>query len=383
MGNGVRSLWTEPRAPDPPRRVWRDWVLVAALVAAAGVENLLRQDVPWRLVGVAEVVTLAFALLGRRAHPLAMVAVAFGVVIVVDIASIASPTGEQVGLDSMAFLLVLPYALFRWGSGREVVVGSSMILVALGVGIARDLTSVGDAIIGSFLLLVFPAVLGASVRFWTTARMRELDQVRLREREQLARELHDTVAHHVSAMVIRAQAGRVVAASQPDAAVDALKVIEAEGSRTLAEMRTMVGALREGEDADLAPQGGVSDIERLARSPEDGPRVEVHMSGDLDDLSPPVSAATYRIAQESVTNALRHARHAARIVVRVAGDVDYVRLTVHDDGEAVSALRATAGYGVVGMMERANLLGGTVEVGPAPDRGWVVDAVLPRVVSTG
>ena len=107
------------------------------------------------------------------------------------------------------------------------------------------------------------------------------------------------------------------------------------------------------------------------------------MSGDLDDLSPPVSAATYRIAQESVTNALRHARHAARIEVCVAGDADYVRLTVHDDGEAVSALRATAGYGVVGMMERATLLGGTVEVGPAPDRGWVVDAVLPRVVSTG
>ncbi len=110
--------------------------------------------------------------------------------------------------------------------------------------IAGDSPTSAEASIG-LVLLVFPAVLGASVRFWSTSRLRELDQVRLREREQLARELHDTVAHHVSAMVIRAQAGRVVAGSRPEAAVEALEIIEAEGSRTLAEMRSMVGALRE------------------------------------------------------------------------------------------------------------------------------------------
>ena len=382
MGNAVRSLWTEPRAPQPPSRVWRDWAVVTVLGLAAFVEISVRHDLPWRPVGVLEIVTLAFTLLWRRTHPLAMVVVAFGVSIAVDIASIAGHAGGPVSLYTMGFLLLLPYALFRWGSGREAAIGSAIFLVAYGVGLVRDHTNVADAIIG-FVILLFPLVLGASVRFWATSRLRELDQVRLREREQLARELHDTVAHHVSAMVIRAQAGRVVAESRPGAAVEALEIIEAEGSRTLAEMRTMVGALRERHDADLAPQGGVADIERLARTLGDEPRVEVHMSGDLDDLSPSVGAATYRIAQESITNAMRHARHATRIVVLVAGEEDCIRMTVRDDGDAVSTVRALDGYGVVGMTERATLLGGTLEVGPGADRGWVVDAVLPRVYSTG
>src|SRR5437899_3002239 len=259
MGNVVRSLWTEPRAPQPPVRVWRDWVLLAVLVSTAILENFLRPNLPWRAVAVLEIVTLAVALLWRRTRPLAMVAVAFGVVIVVDLASFAGHTGGSVGLYSMGFLLLLPYALFRWGSGREAVIGSAIVLVASGVGIVRDYTNVADTIVG-FVILLFPAVLGALVRFWSTSRLREIDQVRMREREQLARELHDTVAHHVSAMVIRAQAGRVVDESRSGAAVEALEIIEAEGSRTLAEMRTMVGALRERDAAELAPQSGIGEI---------------------------------------------------------------------------------------------------------------------------
>ncbi|MEI5579442.1 histidine kinase dimerization/phosphoacceptor domain-containing protein, partial [Streptomyces brasiliscabiei] len=84
------------------------------------------------------------------------------------------------------------------------------------------------------------------IRFRVNSRLREKERAKLREREQLARELHDTVAHYVSAIVIRAQAGRALAASRPDAAVDALAVIEEAASRTLAEMRTMVGVLRRG-----------------------------------------------------------------------------------------------------------------------------------------
>ena len=87
-----------------------------------------------------------------------------------------------------------------------------------------------------------------------------MDQVKVREREQLARELHDTVAHHVSAIAIQAQAGRTLAASQPGAALDALEVIEEVASRTLAEMCVMVGVLREGEEPDLAPLRGVAAI---------------------------------------------------------------------------------------------------------------------------
>ena len=122
----------------------------------------------------------------------------------------------------------------------------------------------------------------------------------------------------------------------------------------------------------------MTDLNQLADRVGDRPRVEVHLSGDLDDLGPSVGAAVYRIAQESITNAVRHARHATRISVSVAGDDDCVRLTVRDDGHASSTGRSSPGYGLVGMTERAMLLGGSFEAGPGPDRGWTVNAVLPR-----
>jgi signal transduction histidine kinase len=373
----VRSLRNEPRAAAPPVRVWRDWALVAVLVPTAVLEGILRTDVAWRPVALGLAVALVFPLLWRRTHPLAVVAVLFGAVIVLNLATLIDGPATSVGLYTMIYVLLVPYALLRWGSGREVMIGLSIIVVAGLLGIASDFNGFGEAAAG-FVFLMFPAVLGALVRFWTTSRTREIDQVRLREREQLARELHDTVAHHVSAMVIRAQAGRVVAPSDPGAALDALRVIEDEGSRTLAEIRIMVGALRDREDADLAPQNGIADIERLAGSLDDEPRVQVRLTGDLAALSPAVGAATYRIAQESVTNALRHARNATRIDVQVDGGDHAVRLTVRDDGEPVHASSVAPGYGVVGMTERAALLGGTLAAGPRPDHGWVVDAVLPR-----
>ena len=340
LTNAVRGLWAEPRAPNPPARVWRDWVLVAVLLPTAVLEGLLREDVVWgrsgghfaalaftvRPVALVMGVGVVCSLLWRRTHPLAAVAGAFGALIVADIASLMT-AGGPVGLYTMGCVLLLPYSLVRWGSGREIGIGLAIILVALVMGLVSDFTGVLDSVVGSMILL-FPATLGAAVRYWATSRMRELDQVRLREREQLARELHDTVAHHVSAIAIRAQAGRVVAAADPTAALDALAVIEEEASRTLAEMRIMVGGLRDNGSPVLVPQPGVADLERLARSVGDRPRVELKLSGDLDNLGSSIGTAIYRIAQESVTNAVRHARHATRIDVRVAGDPDCVRLTV-------------------------------------------------------
>ena len=374
----VRSLRNEPRAAAAPVRVWRDWALVAVLVATAVLEGILRTDVvPWRPVALVLAVALAFPLLWRRTHPLAVVAVLFGTIIALTLVELIDGPGQSVGLNTMIYVVLAPYALLRWGSGREVMIGLPVIVVAGVLGIASDFTNFGEAAAG-FVFLMFPAVLGALVRFWTTSRTREIDQVRSREREQLARELHDTVAHHVSAMVIRAQAGRVVAPSDPAAALDALRLIEDEGSRTLAEMRTMVGALRDGGVADLSPQNGIPDIERLASSLDDEPRVQVRLTGDLDAVSPAVGAATYRIAQESVTNALRHARNATRIEVQVVGGENAVELTVCDDGDPVHASSVAPGYGVVGMTERAAILGGTLAAGPRAGHGWVVDAVLPR-----
>jgi signal transduction histidine kinase len=376
LTNAVRALWAEPRAPNPPARVWRDWALVAVLLPTAVLEGILREDVVWRPVALVLVVGVVCALPWRRTYPLGVVAGVFGALIVAGIGSLLI-TGEPVGLDSMACVVLLPYSLVRWGSGREIGIGLVFILVALVMGLVGDSPGLVDSIVGSMFLL-FPATLGAAVRNWATSRMRELDQVRLREREQLARELHDTVAHHVSAIAIRAQAGQVVAAANPGAALDALAVIEQEASRTLAEMRIMVGGLRDNGSPVLVPQPGVADLERLARSAGEGPRVELQLSGDLDDLNSSIGTAIYRIAQESVTNAVRHARHATRIDVRVAGEADCIRLTVSDNGDAGSTVRNPLGYGLIGMSERAMLLGGFLEAGPGPDRGWTVEATLPR-----
>lgn len=377
--DAVESLWGEPRAPWPPARVWRDWALVALLVPAAVLEGILREDLVWRPVALGLGVALVFTLLWRRTHPLGAVAVAFGVVAALQVATILAAE-EPVGLYTSGLVLLLPYSLLRWGAGREAVIGLGLIVVVGVLCVVADFTGVVDAV-GGGVFLLFPAALGASVRYRATSRLRALDEVKLREREELARELHDTVAHYVSAIAIQAQAGRTVAPTHPEEAVHILEVIEAAASQTLAEMRLMVGVLRQGEELDLAPQPGVADIERLARGAGHEPHVDVDLSGDLDDLGPSVGAAAYRLVQESITNAIRHARHATCIDVRVTGEEDCVRLTVCDDGDVSSIARTSSGYGLVGMTERATLLGGTVEAGPSPDRGWTVTAVLPRAGS--
>ncbi|MFC4111607.1 sensor histidine kinase [Nonomuraea zeae] len=370
----IRSVWDEPRPPSPPSRVWRDWALVGVLVPVAVLEVALRQDLPSRAIAAIVTIGLIPTMLWRRVRPLRMIAVAF-------VTTALSPLltgGVRVETYTMACLLILVYALFRWGSGREAVIGLSIMLVSVSVSLAFYDLVLADAI-GAFSVMFAAIALGGALRYRARARMRELDQVKLLEREQLARDLHDTVAHHVSAMAIRAQAGLATSGSHPDAATDALRVIEAEASRTLAEMRAMVRVLRRDEPAELEPGKHVSDLEQLAGRVRVGPSVHVELSGDLDGLPPSVGAAIYRIAQESVTNARRHARHASRIEVHVAADDSSVRLRVSDDGDSISVRPAPApGYGLMGMIERAGLLGGTCEAGPNPGRGWTVTAVLPR-----
>jgi signal transduction histidine kinase len=375
VGNALRVLWADPRPERPPVRGLRDWVLLGVLLTWSVLEALLREDLAWRPFVLAVGVVVALALLWRRTHPLAAVVVAFGVLTTVDVVRILA-SNENGLLWSISGALVLPYSLFRWGAGREAGIGLGVILVWLIVTHVADPTNAAEVVAGSGFFL-FSAALGASIRFYANARIRDIEQAKLRQRNQLARELHDTVGHHVSAIAIQAQAGRTLAASKPDRAVKALEIIEEAASRALGEMRAMVGVLRDGAEADFAPQPRVADIEHLARQVDGRPRVEVQLSGDLDELSPAVEVALYRIAQESVTNAVRHARHATRITVDVVDEGEQVRLIVRDDGDAATTAQASSGYGLVGMAERATLLGGTLQAGPGPGRGWTVDAVFP------
>jgi signal transduction histidine kinase len=372
----LRSLWAEPPAPDPPVRVWRDWALLAACLTAITGEGALRPDLTWRPIGVLVSLVIAVATLWRRTRPLLVLASAFGLCIVVTTAGVAAGhPSDSTGLYADMVVLVLIYALLRWGSGRQIVLGTVLVVAAVAASMLLADTPVSEALAGT-VFVSFPGVLGAFVRYRVTSRRRELERMRSREREQLARELHDTVAHHVSAMVIRAQAGRVVTGTDPSAAVEALAGIEEEGARTLEAMRTMVGALREADArADLTPQAGVADLERLARTPDGSLRVEIWLDGPLDGLPPAVDAAVYRIVQEAVTNAMRHAVDADQVTVRVGGMGDRVHVEVRDDGSPPG--RAREGFGLTGLHERAALLGGSLEAGPAPDRGWLVEADLP------
>jgi signal transduction histidine kinase len=212
------------------------------------------------------------------------------------------------------------------------------------------------------------------------AREQLVEQAKLQEREQLARELHDTVAHHVSAIAIQAQAGLFLARSSSlSGATEALETIDREAARTLAEMRTMVGALRDRQKQPaMSPRRRIADIEHLAANSTDSLRIDVELRGELTNLPPALEAALYRVTQESVTNAQRHAQQATRIEVTVTGSATDVQLTVSDDGARTTPVPNQSGYGLVGMTERVTLLGGTLTAGPNPDRGWGVRAVFPR-----
>lgn len=371
----LRSLWAEPRPANAPDLGPRDWALVAAFVVWSAVELVFRQDlttVPLLLLGALAAVV---PLLWRRTHPLVAVVVSFGTLTIIDVVRIL--TGSQgLPLNSIAATLILAYAVFRWGSGREAACG----LVVIGVWLA--ITHVADPMnlwetIAAYAFFLFAAALGAAIRYRAKMRTRDIDQAKAREREQLARELHDTVAHHVSGIAIQAQAGRAVAASNPEAAIEALATIEDAATRTLTELRAIVGVLRTPQDTEFGPQPGVAEIEQLATTGQSLPRIQVTLSGEFDDLSPAVGAAIYRLAQESITNARRHARHATQVTVAVTGEDEQVRVTIDDDGSPAGN-RSPGGYGLVGMQERASLLGGSFRAGPAVQRGWRVEAVLPR-----
>lgn len=262
-------LRTESGAEKPPVRVWRDWVLAAVVVGSALLEVMVRDDMVWRPVALAFGLTLALSMLWRRTQPLAMVGLAFGGPIALDLASVIF-AGGPFSAYAGSFVLVLVYSLFRWGTTRQAVLGLVIVLVEAFLAITIDFTGLVDAVGGLFVLL-FPAAVGVSIRYRHLVDAQRFETARSREREMLARELHDTVAHHVSAIAIQAQAGRFLAGTHDLAgAAKSLEVIETESSRALVEMRSVVGSLR--RDNQLAPesaQRGVADI-RLWPRPTEG-----------------------------------------------------------------------------------------------------------------
>lgn len=254
----------------------------------------------------------------------------------------------------------------------SVVVGAAFI--GLTVVVAWSLGSLRRAQRQNELALVERA------RLLENERENESRMAATAERQRIAREMHDVVAHSLSVIIAQADGGRYAAAADPQAAVRVLETISGTGRQALADMRNLLGVLRSGPGDERAPQPDASMIGDLVEQVRaSGLEVTAEVSGPARDLPPAMGLAAYRIVQESLTNVLKHAGPAARTHVRVRWDGDALRLRVDDDGRGAAAMvrPSPGGQGLVGMAERARLHGGTVTSGPRPGGGFSVSAILP------
>lgn len=368
------SVWRLPAAPDahPPGRIDHAFVAVVAVLAVAEVV-LVNPDLDGRWLGLAAFLAWLPSLLVRRTMPL--VTAGTFVVVAAALGVVGWTTGgAPADLGTAIVALLIPYSLVRWATGKDAVLGLALFAMVAATSLYTQDLPTGDRI-GGISVIVAAVALGIAVRARSMLHTRQLDDVRRDERERLARDLHDTVAHHLTAIAISAQAGLAVAEREPGAATDALRRIDEEATRTLAETRKVLRVLRTEDDPRERP---LADLRGLA-SGGPGPVVAVAVGDDLDDLSPTIAAALQRIAQEAVANARRHARGATLVQVRVVRQQGGVELEVTDDGRGSTG--SGDGFGIIGMTERATLLGGHLEAGPrAPLDGWRVTARLPLEV---
>ncbi len=199
------------------------------------------------------------------------------------------------------------------------------------------------------------------------------------ERTRIARELHDIVGHSVSVMTVQASAVRRLLLPEQEREREALEIVEQTGREALAEMRRLVGVLRRPEEAPaLAPQPSLEHLDKLVEQVrEGGLPVELRVEGTVIPLSPGVDLTGYRLVQEGLTNAVKHAGAAgAEVLVRYSdGEVEIV---VSDDGDG-SGDGEKGGHGLVGMRERVAVYGGELEAGPRPEGGYALRARLPLV----
>lgn len=200
------------------------------------------------------------------------------------------------------------------------------------------------------------------------------------ERARIARELHDIVAHHISMIAVQAETARLTTAGLPAAGAQRLSAIGDTARAALTEMRRLLGVLREDaqtETADRAPQPGLRQLNELLDEARDAAQTGTRLilRGPPDMLDPGVDLAAYRIVQEALTNARRHAPGAA-VDVELHYTDDSLRLRIRDNGPGPAAA-PVGGHGLLGMRERATAVGGQLHTGPAPGGGFLVEATLP------
>lgn len=208
------------------------------------------------------------------------------------------------------------------------------------------------------------------------------------ERARIARELHDVVAHHISKVAVQAETARLTTAGLPAEGAERLLVIGDTARAALTEMRRLLGVLREDADSGAParrPPPGLKELNELIdEARESGARIRLIVRGSVGPLDPGVELTAYRIVQEALTNARRHAAGAA-VDVEMCYDAEALRVLVRDNGPGPAGREtgsSLAGHGLLGMRERAATVGGDVTASPGPVSGFVVDARLPTVPSS-
>ena len=337
------------------------------------------------ILSTLQVLVVAVALWWRRTHPVPVAAVVVAGLITPN----AFPPAFLLFFGQFVPLCIATFSAARYARGRGPWVAAGIIAAALLyadlfiplMGGTTEILYHWGVLTVCFAIGRWQAVMAERAE---RSRQQAIDaeiaaaEAVLAERTRIARELHDIVAHAMSVMVVQAGAAEQIADDDPVRVHKSLKAIRTTGTEALGEMRRLVGMLRDDSDVGLlAPQPGLSGLKALVDEAADtGLPVTLQVIGDERELPAGVDLAAYRIVQEALTNARRHALGAGRVGVTVRFEPERLELEVTDDGRS-SAATVGSGHGLVGMRERVALYDGTVSAGTLVDGGFRVFAQLP------
>jgi signal transduction histidine kinase len=359
-------------------------IAVAVVVFVISVVNLAAQDA----AGISEIPGAGFlllavgsgALLWRRSRSVAVLAVALAMTVVWMVLDYPG--------NPVFHILVSLYAVGRYvPDGRISLAALAAALAVVGLGQVADGDPVSD-VVTALVVTTLPWYLGRRIRsrraaareraeYFEWKRTTEAQRAIADARAGIARELHDVVAHNVSVMTVQAGVARLVVEDDPGRAREAIGAVEEAGRRALDELRHLLGVLRpETASGELGPQPALSQVEELVKQLRQT-GMDISLAVDVrSELPVRVDLFAYRIVQEALTNVLKHGGVAAASQVRVVEVDGGLDIEVTNTGTATTTLPGS-GQGIVGMRERAILLGGTLEAGPRPEGGFRVVARLP------
>ena len=368
--------------------------LLALVVLPVGWTSVVDGEVTrlWRVVLLAALVAVHLAVATARRWPVTSFAVgAAAELVLVAAPDLGGPTATAAGsefgpvlLPSSLCFFALLYAVSAHAPRPWPTAALAGALVGCLLTVVRLWDFSGPALEEwSWWLMLATATVGGTVAAWALGRFRATraawiaqlaEQGAADERRRIAREMHDVVAHSLAVVVSHAEAGRLVVAQSPDRAPAILETIAGTGREALTEMRGLLGVLRD-DEARSDPQPGLADVPVLVERMRGAGLTIEYDAADLPAVPPGVGLTTYRVVQEALTNVARHARPDAVVRLEVDHSAEALRVVVTDDGGAPAA-GAVPGRGLIGMRERVEAVGGTLEAGPV-ESGWRVSARMP------